>query len=421
MRTNRSDARLIVEASKVEPPGVVRSGTYRSLLRRSVVRRQAASGLLAQVTQGAASVAIILVIRAETRSLALAGAIVSAVWIAGGIARPLQGRVIDRGGARRLLAVCGVAHAAALAGIVGVSRLQGLGWLLIVLGVLAGIALPPISTSMRTAWPVLVSPDERTACYSLVYLVQELAILAGPLLLAALTAAFSASVALIAIAVLAGCGTLAFAATTGVATSGSSGASTVSGSPLRARGLPVLLVIALLVGGVLGALQVAAAALAAAHHAPAAAGLLIAAFSVGGIVGAAIYGARRWRARAWRRLVLLLVLLTTPLALMTTTQSLIVVAGLVLLAGVTLNPALSTFSLLLDQHIAGGAVAEAFGWLSTAIAAGTGGGSALTAVIAQHQQNPRAAFAAAAIASAAAAALTLSTRPMLDRTAAERT
>jgi hypothetical protein len=70
------------------------------------------------------------------------------------------------------------------------------------------------------------------------------------------------------------------------------------------------------------------------------------------------------------------VLLTTPLALMTTTKSLIVAAGLVLFAG--LNPTLSTFSLLLDQHIARGAVAEAFGWLSTAIAAGTGGGSALT-------------------------------------------
>lgn len=48
-------------------------------------------------------------------------------------------------------------------------------------------------------------------------------------------------------------------------------------------------------------------------------------------------------------------------------------------------------------------------------------GSALTAVIAQHLQDPRAAFGAAAIAGAAAAVLTLSTRPILDRSAVERT
>jgi hypothetical protein len=151
MRTDRSDGRLMVEATTVAAPALVRSGTYRSLA--APLDRAPAGGLGAACASdpGAASVAIILVVRAETGSLALAGAIVSAVWIAGGIARPLQGRVIDRGGAKRLLALCGIAHAAALAGIVGIARLQGLGWLLIVL-VLAGLALPPISTSMRTEW-----------------------------------------------------------------------------------------------------------------------------------------------------------------------------------------------------------------------------------------------------------------------------
>jgi len=385
----------------------VSTGAYGALFRLSVVRWQAAAGLIAQTTQGAATVAIILVVRERTGSLALAGGVVSALWIAAGIARPLQGRLIDRQGATSIMAVCGVVHPAALMGIVGFSRVQGLGWLLVVLGVLAGLALPPVSTSMRIEWAEIVSVDERTAAYSLVYLTQELALLAGPLILAAAIAASSASVALITVAALAAGGTLGFTASIRASSERRSRPAAFGGSPLRAPAMRVLLAVALLVGGVIGALQVAVATLAAAHRAPAAAGLLIASLSIGGIIGAAIYGSRRWRTIPWRRLVLLLALLTTSLALMTTTRSLVVIGVLLLLAGMPLNPALSTFSLVVDQHASGGTVAEAFGWLSTALAAGTGGGSALAAAIAQHQLDAQAAFIAAALAGAAATALTL--------------
>ncbi len=399
---------------------MVSSSAYGVLLRLSVVRWQVAAGVIAQMTQGAATVAIILLVREHTGSLALAGGVASALWIAAGIARPLQGRLIDRQGASRVMAVCGVAHPAALVGIVGCSRVQGLGWLLVVLGVLAGLALPPVSTSMRIEWGEIVSAEERTAAYSLVYLTQELALLLGPLLLAAVIAASSVSVALIAVAVLTAGGTLGFAAS--IRTSGDrrSRPPTFGGSPLRAPGIRVLLAVALLLGGVIGALQVAAATLAAAQRAPAAAGLLVACLSIGGIIGAAIYGTRRWQATPWRRLLLLLALLTTSLALMTATLSLVAIGVLVLLAGLPLNPALSTFSLLVDQHASGGAGAEAFGWLSTAIAAGTGGGNVIAAAIAQHQHDARAAFIAAALAGATASALTFSTRHTLDLTRARK-
>jgi len=111
-----------------------------------------------------------------------------------------------------VLAVCGIVHPAALIAIAGLSRVPGLGSLLIVLGALAGLALPPVSTSMRADWGKLVAAGERTAAYSLVYLVQELSILAGPLLLAGMIAAASASAALITVALVAAVGTLGFAA-----------------------------------------------------------------------------------------------------------------------------------------------------------------------------------------------------------------
>jgi predicted MFS family arabinose efflux permease len=143
-------------------------GSYRLLLGRSTVRWQTSTGLLAQVTQGAAAVGIILVVRQHTGSLALAGGVVAALSIAAGVARPLQGRLIDRQGSREVLAVCGVTHGLALVGIVLLSDLHAPAGFLVLLGCLAGLALPPVSTSMRVEWAKALAGDDHTAAYSLV-------------------------------------------------------------------------------------------------------------------------------------------------------------------------------------------------------------------------------------------------------------
>src|ERR1700760_1964286 len=111
------------------------SSPYRVLLRSRTVRWQALSGLLAQATQGAGAVGIILVIRGHNGSLALAGAVVGAVSIAGGLARPVQGRFIDRRGPRGLMAVTGIAHPVAIVAIVALSDAGAPGAALVALGV----------------------------------------------------------------------------------------------------------------------------------------------------------------------------------------------------------------------------------------------------------------------------------------------
>jgi predicted MFS family arabinose efflux permease len=318
------------------------------------------------------------------------------------------------------MAICGVTHAAALAGIVGVARAHGPGWSLLALGVVAGLGEPAVSTTMRVEWGDAVSADERTAAYSLVYITQELAILVGPLILAALITASSASLALLAIAALTAAGALGFSVSIRTPSGRGSPAAGSSRTLLGIRGLQLLLAVALLLGAMVGALEVAAPTLAAARHAPAAAGVLIAAVSVGGIIGAGLYGGRRWRTGPARRLLLLLALLTASLALVTAAHGLLWVGALLLIAGLPLNPALATLSLLVDQHLHGRAAAEAFGWLSTAIAAGMGGGSAIAAAITQHRPDAQPAFIAAAIAGAAATTLAFSARHALDGTSPRR-
>jgi hypothetical protein len=259
-----------------------------------------------------------------------------------------------------------------------------------------------VSTSMRIAWGDLVTPDEQTAAYSLVYLIQELAILIGPLILAVLIGAFSASAALITVAAIAVAGSLAFAASVQIPGDLGSRAPGSGQAVLRVPNMQVLVVVAVLIGGAICAIQVAATAFATAHRAPAAAGVLIAAVSVGGIIGAAIYATGRWRTAPSARLALLLTALTLSLALVTAAPSPVLLTGLLLLAGLPLNPALSTLSLLVDQHVPRRSAGEAFGWLSTGIAGGTGAGSAIAATLAQHQHHADAAFIVAVLAAVAA-------------------
>ncbi len=385
----------------------------RTVLGDRAVRFQALAGLTAQVTQGAGGIGIILVVREHVGSLAIAGAVLGALSIAAAAARPLQGRVIDAGGGAGLMALCGMVHPGALAGIVGLSLAHAPGWALIALGAVAGLALPPVSTAMRVAWGERFPSDDRTAAYSLVYLTQELSILAGPLLLSGLIALASAAVALLGVAAVSAVGTLAFAAS--IAGHGASRRARRKDRDrgrgvFRSPGMPALLTIAALVGGVVGGLEVATPVFASEHGAPALAGVLIALLSVGGIAGAVTYASRTWSAPPSRRLPALLAMLAGAAILMIPAGSAWLVGALMLLCGVSLNPALTTLSLLVERRAPSHAAAEGFGWLSTGFAGGTGAASAIAGMVAHHGHGARSAFVVAAGAGVAAGLLAVAAR-----------
>ncbi|MGH3411349.1 MAG: hypothetical protein ACRDRJ_53935, partial [Streptosporangiaceae bacterium] len=77
---------------------------------------------------------------------------------------------------------------------------------------LAGIGMPPVSGSMKAAWPRLAGPAALPAAYTLESLLQQVVFLCGPLLVTVMTAAGGPAAALICVAVLSGAGTVSFAA-----------------------------------------------------------------------------------------------------------------------------------------------------------------------------------------------------------------
>jgi predicted MFS family arabinose efflux permease len=396
----------------------VRSGLpdfarYRPLLADPGFRDQALAGFFAQLSQGGTVLALILLIQQARGSLGLAGFATAGFVVGAAIARPIQGRLIDTHGPRNVLLLTAAAHTAALVALVPVARSDLLGLAVVVMSLVAGLGLPPVSQTQRLVWGD-VAGEDRTTVYSVIGMLQEGSILAGPLLVGVLAGAASPSAALILVAVISGAGLVWL----GLSVPGASGASPEDqgASPLRERGVRLVLLLELLFGIALGGIEIGVPALATSEGHPSAAGFLLALSSVGGIAGALVYGGRRWHSSPRTRLVVLLALSAVGFAALVPVESLVLAGAILLVLGTVLSPVLTTLILLLDLA-SPRFLAEAFGWSSTSSAIGTGAGAALTGALAQHHGASPAFIAAVAgcglavLVAAAASGLPRTSRP----------
>jgi MFS family permease len=381
----------------------------RTLLRDRLALQQGAAGLVAQLTQAAAGLGIILVVREAGGSLTLAGAAAGVFLIATGAARPVQGRLIDRHGPPPVLIPCAALHIAGIGALVAWTQLEGATWPVLLCAIPIGLGEPPVSASMRITWGRMADAEDRTAAYSVVTLTQEIAVLLGPLLLAAIVAIASAAAAILVVGGLASAGTLVLAAVM----PGELHAEPPSarGSAMRSAGVRIALMINLFFALALGCIELGIPALAGERGAPALSGVLLGVMSVGGILGAMVYASRRWGLTAAARLVLLIAIYSLAIAPLIGTPSFALMVVPLLLAGAALNPVVTTVALLVEDH-AGTAAAEAFGWQSTSLAMGAAAGNALSGPLAQHH-GASAAFVAAAISAALATILAIACRRRL--------
>jgi predicted MFS family arabinose efflux permease len=338
------------------------------------------SGFLAQISQGGAALALILLIQQVRGSLGLAGVATAGFAVGAAIARPIQGRSIDNHGPRNVLLAIAVFHAAALVALVPVARSDAPGIAVVGVALIAGLGLPPVSQTQRVVWAELADED-RTTVFSVVTMLQEASILIGPVLVGVLAGAASPSAALVAVAICSGIGL----AWLGLLVPGTprDPHDQRRGGPLLERGVRIVLGMELLFSVALGGLEIGVPALASSEGHPSVAGFLLALVSAGGIAGALVYGGRRWQASPRARLILLLALCAVGFGLLVPSAELVLAGAVLLVLGTVINPTLTTLIVLLDLASPRFA-AEAFGWLSTSTAIGTGAGAAMAGALAQH-------------------------------------
>jgi MFS family permease len=359
---------------------VTARGRYARILGTPHVRAMMLAAVVARLPIGIDSLAIVLFLRDRTGSYAAAGIVSAAFAVGGGVGAPVEGRLIDRFGHRRVLVPLALAHAAGLAVLVTLALLDAPIAILVVAAFVAGFAIPPISATMRPLWRPLLDDDAELlpAAYAMDSIVIELVFVIGPLLTAVATALLSPAAAIGLAAVLVIAGTLAFTASPPSrawrpsADAGGHGWLGV----LRSPGLLTLVLATLPLGFSFGAIEVTLPAFSEAMATRAWAGVLIAVWSLGSAAGGLYYGARVGSlplGRTYLGLAFLLPLTYLPLA---AAPSVAAMLPLCVLAGVAIAPLLASSNQLVGVVAPAGALTEAFTWPITALVIGVAAGNA---------------------------------------------
>jgi MFS family permease len=358
--------------------------SYAAMFAARRVRLLVVGGLIGRFRETGAGLAIVLAVRGTGSSFAFAG-LTSAMYLAGSaITRPAYGRWIDRTGPARPLLVSSTLNVVALLALAAATEARTPTAAFCVLSIVAGATLPPLSTSMRTQWPILV-PDHVGQAYALDSLSYELALVIAPALIGLLAAVFTPAAGLV---VAGGCGAIGTAI---VVASLHPGTETdpvpmvTLASPPRSdahRALIALIAVGALVAFAEGSLAVLAAGVAAANHARAASGLLLGSLSVGTLVGAMAFGAVAERPVTRRTLVSCnLGLLSGFLLLALFGSTVLGFAVGAVLTGLALSPCLTKVFIGLRHNASAPTVTETLAWASLFSSAGAAGGQALAGVL----------------------------------------
>jgi MFS family permease len=345
-------------------------------------RWPAAFAGIGRVPIGMYNLSLVLFVRAGGGTFGLAGAVSGAFGVGSAVGGAVQGRLIDRDGQSRVLLVCGGLHGAALLALVAAFHRGAAIWPVVALATLAGATTPQLSGSMRALWAALLAEQRRReAAYALEAVVIELYFLVGPVLVAGVTALASAASVLVVEAVLAACGTLAFAATR--ASRSWRGERRGRGwvGPLGRPGMRTVALAAIAFGLGVGAVEVAVPAFAQFHGHATAAGMLLTVFSAGSVAGGFLFALRPWPPSLPARFALLQLWLGAGLAACALAGSLAGLAALLAVAGLAITPLTTTNSVLLDRVAPAGTITEAWAWLVTAVVVGIAAGNAAGGLI----------------------------------------
>jgi MFS family permease len=337
------------------------------------------SAIAGRLPIGIDALALVLLVREELGSYASAGAVAGAFAAGGALGAPIQGRLLDRHGPRLLLGMA-IFHAAALVGLVALILLGAPLGVLVLAGVVAGCAIPPISSVMRTLWPEIFrdEPELVRTAFAVDSVAIEMVFVLGPLITAIATIVLSpvAAIAVACVFVVAGTATFITApparAWERAERTGDHGRLGALGS----KGLRTVLLATLPLGFAFGTIEVAMPGFSEGHGGREWAGVLLAVWSLGSAAGGLIYGARPHARSLAEGYIVFVCLLPLGFAPLLAANSMAAMLPLAVLAGMAIAPAIASANQLVGEVAPPGAVTEAYTWGITALVAGVALGNA---------------------------------------------
>ncbi len=370
---------------------------YGSVLRGHGTAVPLTASIVGRLSLGMTSLALLLLVRDTSGSYAVAGVVSGAYALSFGVLGPTVARRADLTGPVQVLRLTAVVHPALLAAAVLAAHSDLPLPVVLLPTVAAGATVPPHGPVMRALWADVLRGPALTTAYSLESVVVELCFVLGPLLVASLTVAVGPSAPVLAAGALAGVGGLWLSATAGVrAVRPHAERAGSRFGPLSSPAVRALLLTVAAVGATFGAVEVAVPSFVEEQGAAASsAGVLLAVWSLGSVVGGLLYGGLDLQTSPRSQLPVLVTALAAGTALPLLATGTTGLGAALFVFGLTIAPYTACNAVLLGRAAPAGTVTEAFAWSTSSIFGGAALASVLSGVLVERS-GPTAAFAVTA-------------------------
>ncbi|OIJ87847.1 MFS transporter [Streptomyces colonosanans] len=384
-------------------------GPYRRLFVLPGTRAFTIGNLIARLPIGMFSVSAVIMIAASRGSYALAGSVTATGLAATAAVAPWVARLVDRYGQARIALPATVFALLGTVALLLCVHYDAPDWTLFA-AYAATATTPNIGGMSRARWAHLLGNDSNAlhTANAFEQAADELCFMLGPALAAFLCGALFPEAGMLTGGILLMAGMLLFTARR--STEPPPSRHTTAAPPLRAPGMPPLLLGLLATGGVFGSMEVVTISFADAQGHRSAAGVVLALQAAGSCVAGLVYGALKPSGPTERRypwcLAAMAALMALPLLAARTTGSLVILAPALLIAGMATAPTMVTATTLVQQRTPEGRLNEGMTLAVTGLLGGIACGSAAGGWMAERL-SPVAGFALPTAAAALALLIAL--------------
>nr|WP_272954888.1 MFS transporter [Kribbella shirazensis] len=320
---------------------------------------------------------IVWLVHGSTGSYAAAGSVTGGFAVAEAVAGPQVARLIDRFGQTRMLPVTLLAHAAAVAVLIGLTVTGAPLAALIVTGVLAGGSLPQIGAQTAARWShALRDSPLLSSAFALEALSVGIAFMVGPGLVGIVSSSSTPAAGSILATGLLLAGGFLLSVQRDTAPPPRAPGLHMSSKRLLHRRFVGLVGTNIGVGLFFGSMQVSVTAFAVARGTPGLAGPLYSITSLVSLFAGLVYGARRWRTAPETQFVLAFIWLTISCLPLIAVHTPLTAAVALALPGLAIAPFQTLSAVLTESAVDSAVLTQAFTWLNSGGAAGIALGSA---------------------------------------------
>jgi MFS family permease len=331
--------------------------------------------LLARFAFGMMSLAIVLHVQQMYQSYTIAGIALGAETVGAAISGPLIARRLSKWGPRKVIRLLAATSSAAL---LFIAFFHGPEILTILACLIVGLTSPPIQQIARSVYPSLITAKQTSYLFSLDATMQEFLWVFGPVLATMITATYNSASAVVFMATVQIVGTYLFSRNPEI------GEMNIPKSKRRLGGIlqkPIVIAnvaINLFLVATFGGAEVGTVAVLG--IAPS--GIVIAALSLGSIIGGFAFGHRA--KTKWALLKFVSVVFVGYAAVFFNPTDLVWITICWFVTGLGVAPAFATMASMISVSFGTADSAEAYGWANTGQLLGYSIGAAIAGIVIDH-------------------------------------